>query len=274
MFGRRPAEDRIGLLAGEGELPVVFLEAAAASGKRVVSVGVEGLADPRVRDRSTAYHTVGLGEAGRLVEILRSEKIRGVVLAGGIPKTRLYDPGLRMDESARSIVASKSNRGDDHLLRAFELFLRVRCGVRVLDARGLLKPALAPRGVITRRAPTAEESSDLKFGSRIARGIGRMDIGQTVVVNKGVVLAVEAVEGTDAAVRRGGQLGRGGVVVKTSKPTQSLRFDLPCAGVRTIESMREAGCTALGLEAGRTLLIGREALVERADQAGITIVGI
>lgn len=274
MFGASGDGGRIGLLAGEGELPVIFLEAALSAGRKVVSVGVEGLVDPRVRERSEAFHTIGLGEAGRLAGILRAEKLRKVVLAGGIPKVRLYDPKLTMDEDARSIVLPRKNKGDDHLLRAFEWYLRVRCGVRIVDARTLLKDALAPRGVLTRRAPTPEESSDLKFGARIARGIGRMDIGQTVVVNKGVVLAVEAVEGTDAAIRRGGQLGNGGAVVKTSKPTQSLRFDLPCAGVRTIASMKESGCTALGVEAGKTLLIGRDELIRRADEADITIVGI
>lgn len=274
MFGVCGDGGRIGLLAGEGDLPVILLEAALEAGRQVVSVGVEGYVDPRVRDKSTTFHTVGLGEIGRLAGILRAENLRRVVLAGSIPKVRLYDPELVMDEDARSIVQRRKNRGDDHLLRALEWYLRARCGVRIVDARTLLKEALAPKGVLTRRVPTSEEISDLRFGARIARGIGRMDIGQTVVVNKGVVLAVEALEGTDAAIHRGGQLGRGGAVVKTSKPIQSLRFDLPCVGVRTIASMKESGCTALGVEAGKTLLIGRAEVIRRADEAGITIVGI
>ena len=160
-------------------------------------------------------------------------------------------------------------------MKALQLFLKTKCGVSIADPRFFLKDILAVKGVMTKRAPTPADMNDLRFGWRIAKGIGKIDIGQTVVVKAGVVLAVEALEGTDAAIRRGGQLGReGAVVVKVSKPNQDLRFDLPCVGTETLESMKATNAKVMGVEAGKTVMLFKEKLIAAADQANLILVGL
>jgi DUF1009 family protein len=216
-----------------------------------------------------------LGELGRLVELLKQKKIKQVVFAGSVPKKQIYDPDFKLDTAAQDFIRVTHNKGDDHILRAFGLLLKARCGVSVIDSRSILKDSLAPRGVLTRRVPTAKEWQDLKLGFKVAKHIGRMDVGQTVVVKDGVVLAVEALEGTDQAIRRGGELGGAGVVVvKVSKPNQDLRFDLPCAGLETLETLKKVSSRVLGVETGKTVLISREKVLDAADKAEMTVVGL
>jgi len=274
VFTRRP-EGPLGLLAGRGELPLLFAQAVFSQKKPLVVVGVRGQTDPRIEPFATRTHYIDLGAFGDLPRFLRGANVKRVVLAGGLPKKEVYNPALVLDQASRGILDSTRNRGDDHLLRAFGVFLKVRCGVSVIDGRTILKDAIAPKGVLTRRKPTEAEWKDLRFGRTVARQVGRMDIGQTVVVKQGIVLAVEAIEGTDSAIRRGGELGAGGVVVvKTAKPNQDLRFDLPCVGTETLQSLKAVSCRALGVEAGKTLILSRRELVEAADRDGITIVGL
>jgi len=265
----------IGLIAGQGDFPVLFAKAASFLKQTVFVFGLEGITDKRVADFTSEAHYVGLGELGKLVELLKAKKIRRVAFAGGVPKRKIYDPALKMDSSAKSFIRQTPNKGDDHILRALEIYLKMNCGARVIDSRVFLKDALAPKGVMTQRRPTEEERRDLKLGVKVARHIGRMDIGQTVVVKDGIVLAVEALEGTDQAIRRGGELGNGGVVVvKTSKPNQDLRFDLPCVGLETVQSLKAASASVFGVEAGKTIMISKEKLIEAADNANICIVGV
>ncbi len=265
----------VGLIAGQGEFPLLFAKAAQAQKRPVVLFGVEGYTDKRVEGFASESHYIGLGELGRLVELLKEKKIKEVVFAGGVPKRRIYDPSLKLDITAKGLIDGTRNKGDDHLLRAFGLLLKARCGVSVMDSRSLLKDSLAPKGVLTRRKPEAGEWDDLKLGFKVAKHVGKMDIGQTVVIKDGVVLAVEALEGTDQAIRRGGELGGGGVVVvKVCKPGQDLRFDLPCVGPETLHKLEEASSRVLGVEAGKTIFIGREKVLEEADKHNLTIVGL
>lgn len=265
----------LGLLAGKGDLPVFFAQAMSAIRRRLVVIGVEGLTDRRVEDFAEKAHYVRLGDVESIVDILKEFKVKQVALAGGIPKKEIYDPEFRPDASAQYFIEQTANRGDDHLLRAFQAFLKIKCGVSILDSRSILKELLVKKGTLSRRAPTESEWKDLRFGFGIAKGIGKMDIGQTVVVKHGIALAIEALEGTDAAIRRGGKLGgEGTVVVKVSKPNQDLRFDLPCIGPETIESLKAAQSSVLGVEAGKTLMLSVERSVREADQAGLSIVGI
>lgn len=276
MGWRSPASDApIGLIAGQGDLPVLFAKAALFLKRPVFVFGVEGITDRRIEEFARESHYVGLGELGKLVELLKSKKIRHIAFGGGVPKKKIYDPSFELDASARSFIRQTPNKGDDHILRALEMYLKLKCGVRVIDSRAFLKDTLAPKGVLTKRRPTEQEKKDLKFGARVARHVGKMDIGQTVVVKEGIVLAVEALEGTDQAIRRGGELGNGGaVVVKTSKPNQDLRFDLPCMGLETIQSLKAASARVFGMEAGKTIMIHKEKLIEAADKADISLVGI
>jgi DUF1009 family protein len=265
----------IGLIAGQGEFPILFAEAALSLKFPVVLFGLEGYTDKRVEALTSEAHYVGLGELGRLVDLLKQSKIKRVVFAGSVPKKQIYNPGFKLDSTAQSFIQNTRNKGDDHILRAFGLFLKAHCGISVIDSRSILKESLAPKGVLTRRVPTSGEWQDLRFGWKIAKGIGKMDIGQTVVVKEGVVLAVEAIEGTDQAVRRAGDLGHGGgVVVKVSKPNQDLRFDLPCVGLETLQTLREVSSRVLGIEARKTILISSEKLIETANRHEISLVGL
>ena len=265
----------IGLIAGQGEFPLLFVKAAQALKRPVMLFGVDGYTDKRVEGFASEAHYIGLGELGRLIELLKQKKIKQVVFAGGVPKKRIYDPSLKLDPTAQSFISGTRNKGDDHLLRALGLLLKASCGVSVMDSRALLKDSLAPRGILTRRAPSPEEWEDLKLGFRTAKHIGKMDIGQTVVIKDGMVLAVEALEGTDQAIRRGGELGGGGVtVVKVCKPGQDMRFDLPCVGPETLHKLEEASSHVLGVEAGKTIFIGREKVLEEANGKNMTIVGL
>lgn len=243
--------------------------------KEVILFGVQGYTDKRVESFVKEIHYVPLGGLGSLAELLRKTRVKGVVLAGHIPKKEIYNPSFHPDPTTKGFIDTASNKGDDHLLRAFQVFLKVKCGVSVLDSRIFLKDVLAPEGLFTRRTPSAPEIEDLKFGWKIAKGIGRMDIGQTVVVKRGVVLAVEALEGTDQAIRRGGELGGGEIVmVKVAKPNQDLRFDLPCVGLETLESLKVVSSKVMGVEFGKTILLSKEELIEKANQDDVSLVGL
>lgn len=256
-------------------MPFLFVRAARALKREFIVVGLEGHTDKRLGEYASEAHYLELGTLDRLPGILKNAGVKRVAMAGSVPKKEIYNPSVSVDSHVRGIFSGADNKGDDHLLRAFGVFLKVRCGVSVIDPRVFLKDLLVPKGVLTRREPTEAEWKDLRFGCSIAKGVGKMDIGQTVVVKQGTVLAVEALEGTDAAIRRGGALGMGGaVVVKTAKPNQDLRFDLPCVGEETLESMRAAGSSVLGIEAGKTLVMFKDVFIARADREGVAIVGI
>ena len=276
MFWTRNDEaSPIGLLAGEGEFPLVFAKAAFSLKKPLIVFGLEGYTDKRIADFAREAHYVRMGELGTLVDLLKKTSVKRIVMAGAIPKKEIYNPGVPMDDTVKSIMGRIQNRGDDHILKAFELYLKARLGISIADSRLFLKEILAPKGVLTRRPPTEEERRDLKFGFEIVKGIGKMDIGQTVVVKRGTVLAVEALEGTDAAIRRGGELGKGeAVVVKAAKPNQDLRFDLPCIGPETIGSLKSASSRVLGIEAGKTIILSKEDVIQTADREDMTIVGL
>ncbi len=276
MWWKSPASTSpIGLIAGQGEFPLLFAKAALSLKRPIVVFGLEGYTDKRIEDFTSETHYMALGELGRLVDLLLQKKIKRVVFAGGVPKKQIYNPAFKLDPTAQNFIQNTRNKGDDHILRAFGLFLKLRCGVSVIDSRSILKDSLAPKGVLTYRAPSAREWEDLRFGWKIAKGIGQMDIGQTVVVKDGVVLAVEAIEGTDQAIRRGGELGGGKVVVvKVSKPNQDLRFDLPCVGLGTLEILQAASSSVLGIEAGKTILISPEKMFDAANRYEISLVGL
>ncbi|OIO37922.1 MAG: hypothetical protein AUJ71_04215 [Candidatus Omnitrophica bacterium CG1_02_49_16] len=275
MFWNKNHSEILGLIAGKGDFPVLFAEAAFSVKQPLVVFGIRGFADPRLESLAVETHHLELGALNKLVDLLKKTKVKKVVLAGGIPKREMYNPSFQMDKTAKGFIHDTRNKGDDHILRALQVFLKAKCGVSIVDPRIFLKNTLASKGVMTRRVPTKGEMDDLKFGWRIAKGIGKMDVGQTVVVKDGVVLAVEAIEGTDAAIRRGGQLSKtGAIVVKVSKPKQDLRFDLPCVGNETLESMKAVGAKVIGLETSKTIMLFKEKLIEAANQADLSLVGI
>ncbi|HEY7726092.1 MAG TPA: UDP-2,3-diacylglucosamine diphosphatase LpxI, partial [Anaeromyxobacteraceae bacterium] len=194
-------------------------------------------------------------------------------LLGAVSKARFFRDAW-LDALGVRLVARVAVRSDDSLLRTFAAFLEEE-GMPVVDPTPYLADRLAPEGVLGTREPTAEEWEDARYGLELARAVGRLDLGQTVVVKDRVALAVEALEGTDACIRRGGELAKeGAVVAKAVKPQQDRRFDLPAVGPDTVEAMRQARCRVLAVEAGATLVMDREEMVRRADQAGIAVLGI
>jgi len=266
---------RFGLIAGQGEFPVLVAQSAAAMGKPITVIGIEDVTDRSIEAHAKETHYVRFGELEKLIELLKRLGIRRVLFAGGVPKKNIFKPDFRMDSEAAKLIGQQKDRGDDRLLRALALFLKVRCGVRVVDGRGYLKDMIAFKGVLTRRLPDQREWDDLLLGWKAAKAIGNLDIGQSVIVKEKVILAVEGIEGTDEAILRGGRFGKtGSVVVKVSKPNQDLRFDLPCVGPATLKTMQEAGCNVLGIEAGKTLVLFKDKFIEEADRLGMTVVGL
>lgn len=263
--------EAVGIIAGSGRLPLVAASEARAQGLRVVAVAVREEADARLADQVDAIHWVRVGQLGAVVRALRRERVTDAILLGKVEITRLFSR-VRPDLlGAKVLLKARDLRGDTLLEGIVEALAGE--GIQILETPRFLGPLLVRPGRLTRRAPTPRERKDILLGREIARQIAALRIGQTVVLKQGTVLAVESVEGTDAAIRRGGELGRGGVVVvKMSRPDQDFRFDLPTVGPETLRALKDAGATALALEGERTLLLDRERFVAGADALGLAVV--
>ena len=268
------APHTIGLIAGNGQFPLLFARAAKARGVRVYAVAMVGETDRAIEAEADETHWVRVGQLGRMIKLFKGARVLKAAMAGGVRKTRLFE-GVRPDLTAVKILARCAVRRDDGMLRAIASEFEQH-GIQIVDSTLYMPDCLAPAGVLTADKPSARELADLDYGLAIAREIGRLDIGQTVVVKDGAVVALEAIEGTDACIARAGELTghEGAVVIKVAKPDQDMRFDVPAIGVRTIETLKHAGVRTLGVEAGRTLLLEPERLVSAADKAGIVIVGL
>lgn len=261
----------IGLLAGLGRLPVDVARAARGMGFNVIALALVPGTDVQLANVCHKYQEVHVGQLEGVINLLKTENIEEVVMIGKVTKERLFDGSTHLDARAMRLLASLSDRNDDTILMAIVHELNQE-GIHVVDQTQLIRMLLPQPGVLTKRTPSEAELADMEFGFATAKEIGRMDIGQTVVVKHSAVMAVEAIEGTDACIRRGGELGHGGVVVaKTAKPQQDIRFDMPSVGPDTLQAMIDAGATALVLEAGRTLLVDKETTLALADAHDITI---
>lgn len=267
--------ETIGILAGVGHLPVDVAQSAKALGYRVVAVAVVADTDPELPEAADVFYTINVGKVGKILSTLKKHEVRRVTLIGKVTKEVLYKDGVVIpDLTTIRLLASLPDRKDDTIMHAVVRLLEDE-GLHVMDQTSLIRPLLPERGVLTKRQPTEEELADMKFGFQVAKELGRLDIGQTVVVKNRAVMALEAIEGTDACILRGGFLGRGGVIVaKTAKPAQDNRFDMPGMGTDTLTSMIHAGATGIAVEAGRTLLVDRKRTLALADEKGITIVSL
>jgi hypothetical protein len=276
---------KLGLIAGNGRFPFLLLDAARAQGLTVVVAAIREETDPEIEQRAAAdegitVHWLSLGELSRLIETFHKEGVEKAVMAGQVKHKQIFS-SIRPDWRLAKLLLNLRTRNTDMLLGAVAKVLGDE-GIELIGSTTFLEPLLAAEGVLTARAPDAEESKDIEYGLGVARAVAGFDIGQTVVVAAQACVAVEAMEGTDAAIERAGQLMRsleGGAstlerrltVVKVAKPEQDMRFDVPVIGMATVEAMIRAGATCLSVEAGRTLLFDREALLARAGQAGIAI---
>lgn len=268
--GQAPA---IGLIAGGGQFPLLFASAARRRGRRVVAIAHVNETAAELEDLADVVYWVKLGQLGKIITHFRREGVGETVFAGTITKTRIFHDILP-DLKGLSLWNKIDRRQDDAILRAVAAALEAE-GIRVLASTCYLDHLFFPHGVLTRKKPTAAQMEDIRFGWKVAREVGRLDIGQCVVVRDRSVLAVEAIEGTDAAIRRGGELaGSGAVVVKVKKPDQDFRFDLPATGPRTVETLAAVKGAVLAVEAGQSLLFDRETMVAAADRAGLVVVGL
>jgi len=277
---------KLGLIAGNGRFPFLLLDAARAQGLAVVVAAIREETDPEIdrraaEDERISIEWFSLGELSRLIEVFRREGVRRAVMAGQVKHKQIFS-SIRPDWRLAKLLLNLRSRNTDMLLGAVAKVLGDE-GIELIGSTAFLEPLLAREGVLTGRAPDDEERKNIEYGLGVARAVAGFDIGQTVVVAAQACVAVEAMEGTDAAIERAAQLMRSLdddastlerrlTVVKVAKPQQDLRFDVPVIGVVTVETMIRAGASCLSVEAGRTLLFDREALVKRADEAGIAIV--
>jgi UDP-2,3-diacylglucosamine hydrolase len=281
-----PGPDRLGLIAGNGRFPFLLLDAARAHGAEVVVAAIKEETDLEMNERASAdpgvrVHWLSLGELSRLIETFQKEGVSKAVMAGQVRHKQIFS-SIRPDWRLAKLLLSLRTKNTDMLLGAIAKVLGDE-GIELISSTSYLEPLLAKPGTLTARAPSEEEQRDIAYGREVARAIAGYDIGQTVVVASQACVAIEAMEGTDAAIERAGALmrtldeeastlDRTLTVVKVAKPKQDMRFDVPVIGVRTIEVMRQARATCLALEAHRTLIFDLDKIRGQADEAGIAIV--
>ncbi len=265
------AEGTLGIIAGNRLFPQIFAREARRAGvPRLVAVAFEGETDPAIEPLVDQVEWMKLGQLDRIIQAFKSHDVRKVVMVGQIAPTNLF-ANLRLDLRMTMLLARLKRRNAETIFGAIGEEL-AKDGLELVPHADFLARLIPSAGPLTKRRATAEEREDFVFGFRIAKQVAALDVGQSVVVKRGTVLAVEALEGTDACLRRGGALGQGGAVaVKVTKPNQDMRFDIPCIGPETIAALRESRITALAVEAGRTLLLAREEILAAADEAGIAI---
>ena len=279
---------KLGLIAGNGRFPFLILDAARAQGFAVTVAAIREETDPEINHRAAAdekitVHWLSLGELSRLIEVFHKEGVSMAVMAGQVKHKQIFS-SIRPDWRLAKLLLNLRTRNTDMLLGAVAKVLADE-GIELISSTSFLEPLLAQEGVLSARAPSEDERKNIDYGMSVAKALAGFDIGQTVVVAAQACVAVEAMEGTDAAIERAGKLmpsldeeastlDRRLTVIKVAKPNQDMRFDVPVIGIRTIETMMQAGAACLSVEAGRTLLFDRETLLMKANQAGIAIVAV
>jgi DUF1009 family protein len=263
-------QKKIGLIAGGGQFPLLFAQAAKLKGLTVHAAAYHKETDPTLDRFVDTMEWFYLGQLKRLIKYFHQHDVSQAAMMGTIHKTSMFTD-VKPDMKAITVMAGLRTTHDDAILKKFAECMEKE-GIRILPSTLLLPELLARTGIWTRRKPSRVEKKDFHLGWTIARHVGQLDLGQCVVVGGGTVLAVEAVEGTDAAIKRGGELGKGhAVAIKISKPSQDLRFDIPAVGLGTIESMHAADVRALAILADKTVVFDRKAMIEQADAWGIAI---
>ncbi|MEO8726655.1 MAG: UDP-2,3-diacylglucosamine diphosphatase LpxI [Acidobacteriaceae bacterium] len=277
---------KLGLIAGNGRFPFLVLEAARAQGHEMVIVAIKEEADPAIEQAAgrtgAELHWLSLGELSKLIKTFQQAGATTAVMAGQVKHKQIFSR-IRPDWRLAKLLLGLASRNTDSLIGAVAKALEDE-GIHLISSTSLLEPLLAKAGVLSRRAPTEAEQQDILYGRKIANAIAEYDIGQTVVIAAQACVAVEAMEGTDETIRRAGELmktldadastlSRALTVVKSAKPRQDMRFDVPVVGVATIEAMKSAGASCLAITAGKCLLMDGERVIEAANEAGIAVVG-
>lgn len=273
--------EKLGLIAGNGKFPFLVLDAARAQGFEVVVAAIKEETFPEIETSGAAVHWLSLGELSKLIEMFQSAGVRRAVMAGQVKHKQIFS-SIRPDWRLAKLLLSLTTRNTDSLLGAVAKVLGDE-GITLENSTWLLEPLLVKPGVLTKRAPSEQELKNIEYGRSVARQVAQHDIGQTVVIAESACVAVEAMEGTDATIERAGQimrslhgdastLSRALTVVKIAKPNQDMRFDVPVIGLHTIETMKQAGATCLAIDAGRCLLLDKDAVLAAANDAGICVV--
>ena len=266
--------ERIGLIAGNDQFPILFAQAAQAKGLEIIAIAVREETSPELENFVHKIIWIGVGELREFFQILKKERLKKAVMAGQIRPAHIFDQSISHDEDLRKFLKKVKDKRADSLLGEIARILR-RMGIRLLDSTTFLKDHLVSQGVLTNSQPSATQWQDIHFGKAIAKRIAGLDIGQTVVVKDKAILAIEAIEGTDEAIKRAGALcGRGAIVVKVSKPNQDMRFDIPIVGPQTINTLIAASCAVLAMEANKTLLLEKDRCLKSAEQNNICLLGI
>jgi DUF1009 family protein len=265
---------RYGLIAGNGRFPLLALESARRLGHDITVIAIEEEASREVETLAPHCHWLSLGQLSRLIDILKEEGITEVVMAGQVKHARIFS-SIRPDWRLAKLLATLPWKNTDGLIGGIVKILEDE-GIHLSDSTALLKPLLATPGAMTRRKPSKEETVDIEYGRRVANALSGFDVGQSVAVCERACVALEAMEGTDAMLRRAAALvnGRPLTLVKAARRREHLLFDVPVVGLGTIPVMRETGTTALAVEAGRTLMLDREQMMEAANDADIAITGV
>jgi DUF1009 family protein len=276
--------DRIGLIAGNGSFPLLVLDAARSQGLQVVVAAIKEEASLEIEKRGPAVvEWLSLGELSKLIEFFQREGVTRAIMAGQVKHRQIFS-SIKPDWRLAKVLLNLTIRNTDSLIGAIAKVLADE-GITLMSSTALLEPMLANEGVMTKRGPSDSEQTNITYGRAVAQHLSRFDIGQTVVIAEAACIAVEAMEGTDAAILRAGglmqspslgqepsTLSRALTVIKVAKPNQDMRFDVPVVGMRTIETMKQAGATCLALDAGRCLIFDKAAVIKAADEAGICIV--
>jgi UDP-2,3-diacylglucosamine hydrolase len=264
---------KIGLIAGNGSFPILLAENARRRGDTVVTVALKEEADPQVASFADHITWLSLGQLGKTIDFFKTHGVTQAIMAGQVKHTQLFRD-IVPDWRVTKLLGRVANKKAESLLGAVTQEFENE-GIQFLSSITYLDHWLARSGVMTRRKPTKEESENIAFGLPLAHAVAAQDIGQTVVVKDRSVVAVEAMEGTDACIRRAGEIaGEGCVVIKVARPKQDLRFDVPVVGLRTLESLKAAGIHVLAVEAGKTLLLDMDILLKEADAAELTLTGL
>jgi len=268
------ASQPIGLIAGGGQFPLLFTQKARANGYTIIGAGFHSETDPGLAQLTHRFQWLYLGQLNKLIRYFKSHGVTRALLMGAISKANIFKD-IRPDFKALAFIAKTAGTHDDNILSSFADLLEKQ-GITLVPSTFLLPELISPKGCWTKRKPDRAEKKDIQQGWKLAKAVGRLDIGQCLVISNGTVLAVEAIDGTDATIERGGRLsrGNGAVVVKLSKPQQDLRFDLPSSGCTTIETMHRSGANLLVLEAEKSISFDREKMIALADKYHICITAV
>jgi UDP-2,3-diacylglucosamine hydrolase len=263
--------ERIGIIAGGGKFPLMAAASAKKLGFHVVVAAHHGDTDPSLADFADKIEWVKLGQLGKIINVFKKEGVRKALMAGSISKSNMFGRTMP-DLKGIALISKLAIFHDDGILRAVAAEF-AKEGIEIVSSTQYLPELLAPKGCLTKKRPDREQEEDIRIGWQVAKELGRLDVGQCVVIKKRTVLALEAIDGTNETIARGGKIaGKGAVVIKVSKPDQDMRFDVPSVGLETIEIMTRVNAAVLAIEAGKTLLFDRQEMIESADNAGISIV--